>query len=263
MTSDEQLVSALGLLRLEPPRALRGRVFEAVLPSDEFVRAESPLGSVFVSFGARGITSVTLAALVHDDEEEFTRQFRAEQGRRLQRAAAPPAGLAAALRTGDGRRLAYDLSSLGPFARAVLEATLEIPRGEVRPYSWVAERIGRPRAVRAVGTALARNPIPLLIPCHRVVRVDGRIGEYGLGTDRKRAILTHEAVDLDALAEAARRGARVVGVTSTAIYCLPGCRSLARSSASRRIGFRSATEAEKAGYRACERCRPRPAATSS
>ena len=68
------------------------------------------------------------------------------------------------------------------FERAVLEKALEIPRGEVRPYSWIASEIGRPKAVRAVGSALAHNPVPLVMPCHRVVRADGMIGQYSPNT---------------------------------------------------------------------------------
>ena len=64
---------------------------------------------------------------------------------------------------------------------------LEIPRGEVRPYGWIAAEIGRPKAVRAVGTALGHNPVPLIVPCHRVVRSDGMIGQYSLGGPQQQA----------------------------------------------------------------------------
>jgi O-6-methylguanine DNA methyltransferase len=75
----------------------------------------------------------------------------------------------------------------------------EIPAGQVRPYGWIASEIGRPKAVRAVGTALGRNPVPLLIPCHRVVRTDGRVGDYAFGPPAKRALLAAEGLDPDAL----------------------------------------------------------------
>src|SRR2546425_10684195 len=75
----------------------------------------------------------------------------------------------------------FDVRGLTAFEQAVWRKTREIPRGEVRPYGWVAREIGRPAAVRAVGTALANNPIPYFIPCHRVVRTDGHIGNYGGG----------------------------------------------------------------------------------
>jgi methylated-DNA-[protein]-cysteine S-methyltransferase len=64
-----------------------------------------------------------------------------------------------------------------------------IPRGEVRSYGWVAAQVGRPRAVRAAASAIARNPVPLVVPCHRVVRGDGRIGNYGLGGSEAKAKL--------------------------------------------------------------------------
>ena len=66
-----------------------------------------------------------------------------------------------------------DLSAAPEFQRKVLAAAAAIPFGEAQPYAWVAERIGHPRAVRAVGTALGRNPVPLIVPCHRVLRSDG------------------------------------------------------------------------------------------
>src|SRR5207245_627003 len=80
------------------------------------------------------------------------------------------------------------------------------PRGEVRPYSWIAREIGRPAAARAVGTALAHNPIPFLIPCHRVVRSDGRVGGYLFGPKLKRRVLADEGVDVGALDALAHTG---------------------------------------------------------
>jgi methylated-DNA-[protein]-cysteine S-methyltransferase len=71
-----------------------------------------------------------------------------------------------------------DLASLSRFQRRVLEATAAIPRGEVRTYGEIALAIGSPGAARAVGTALAKNPLPVVIPCHRVVRANGDLGNY-------------------------------------------------------------------------------------
>ena len=86
-------------------------------------------------------------------------------------------------RLGGDRRVRIDLDLRGhtEFERDVWAKALEIPRGEVRPYGWIAAEIGRPKAVRAVGTALGHNPVPLIVPCHRVVRTDGTIGQYSLG----------------------------------------------------------------------------------
>jgi methylated-DNA-[protein]-cysteine S-methyltransferase len=83
------------------------------------------------------------------------------------------------------------------FRRDVLQACAAIPAGEVRTYGQLAAAAGRPRAARAVGTAMATNPIPDLVPCHRVVRSDGRIGHYSAGGPaRKAAMLAAEGVDV-------------------------------------------------------------------
>ena len=78
---------------------------------------------------------------------------------------------------------------LTEFQWDVLEATLEIPFGETRTYKWVAERIGRPRSFRAVGQALRRNPYPVTIPCHRVIKSDGSLGGYAGEYDERKADL--------------------------------------------------------------------------
>jgi methylated-DNA-[protein]-cysteine S-methyltransferase len=79
-----------------------------------------------------------------------------------------------------------------PFARRVYRVTLSIPLGQVRTYKWVAAKAGNPKAVRAVGQILKRNPYLLLIPCHRVVRSDGDIGGYARGKKTKAALLDLE-----------------------------------------------------------------------
>lgn len=85
-----------------------------------------------------------------------------------------------------------DLRGLPAFTHAVLEAATQIPYGEVRSYRWLAQHLGKPRAARAVGNALARNPIPIIIPCHRVVRSNGTLGGYALGTALKKRLLEME-----------------------------------------------------------------------
>ena len=81
---------------------------------------------------------------------------------------------------------------MSPFARKVYRIVLGIPLGEVRSYKWVAEQAGRPRAFRAVGTILKNNPYPLIIPCHRVVKNDSKIGGYIYGIKIKKALLELE-----------------------------------------------------------------------
>ena len=89
------------------------------------------------------------------------------------------------------------------FQIKVWEALLRIPSGGVSTYAEIARSIGQPRALRAVGTAVGRNPIPVLIPCHRVIRKLGEFGNYRYGTTRKRAMIAWEMARADRLAEAA------------------------------------------------------------
>ena len=86
-----------------------------------------------------------------------------------------------------------DLSGATPFQREVWEITRLIPYGETRSYLWVAEQIKRPGAARAVGQALSRNPLPVIVPCHRVVASDGRLGGFSGGVEMKRYLLWLEA----------------------------------------------------------------------
>ncbi len=78
------------------------------------------------------------------------------------------------------------------FQNRVWDAIRQIPHGEVRSYKWIAERIGRPKAVRAVGSAVGANAVSIFIPCHRVIRSDGTLGGYGGGIERKRQLLAFE-----------------------------------------------------------------------
>lgn len=85
-----------------------------------------------------------------------------------------------------------DLSNLTPLQRSVLRATADVPYGHVRTYGYIAQRIGRPRAYRFTGTALALNPFPLVIPCHRIIRSDGSAGHYSGGSRLKQLLLKLE-----------------------------------------------------------------------
>jgi O-6-methylguanine DNA methyltransferase len=152
--------------------------------------------------------------------------------------------------------LSYDLRGLTEFQRAVLLKALEIPRGEVRPYAWIAREIGHPGAVRAVGSALANNPVPLLIPCHRVVRSDGVVGNYALGREAKQTLLRVEGVDAQELERLALSGVRYYGSDSTRVYCFPTCHHARRITDRHRVPFGSVEEAAAAGYRPCRVCRP-------
>lgn len=86
-----------------------------------------------------------------------------------------------------------DLSWASLFQRSVWKVDQSIPYGETRTYHWVAEKLGMPKAARAVGQALARNPLPIIIPCHRVIYSDGNLGGFSSGQDWKRRLLEIEA----------------------------------------------------------------------
>ncbi|MDH5174179.1 MAG: MGMT family protein [Elusimicrobiota bacterium] len=88
------------------------------------------------------------------------------------------------------------LSGYSSFERRVWKVTSTIPAGQTRTYQWVARQIGNPRAARAVGRALAKNPILVVIPCHRVIRKDGSLGGYTLGKRNKEVLLKKEALKL-------------------------------------------------------------------
>jgi methylated-DNA-[protein]-cysteine S-methyltransferase len=96
-----------------------------------------------------------------------------------------------------GKRVSFDLlldtRSYTPFQQAVWQAAAEIPSGETRSYAWIAKKIKNPRAVRAVGQALGANPIPIIIPCHRVISSAGTLGGYAGGLLMKQRLLELEA----------------------------------------------------------------------
>jgi O-6-methylguanine DNA methyltransferase len=251
------LESALLDLRVQAPPAVGfGALVDAGL-ADRYAPIETPLGRAYVAWNGRGVSWVGQAT----DEAEFESRFRASVGRDIARAAAPPERLAGAIarRIGGDRRVRIPLDLRGhtPFEVAVWMKALEIPRGEVRPYGWIAAEIGRPKAVRAVGTALAHNPVPLVVPCHRVVRSDGLIGQYSMGGPAaKRRVLGAEGLDTTWLEAEAAAGHRYTGSDTTHIVCHPTCRDARRVTDRHRVTFPSLAAAATAGYRPCKHCRP-------
>ena len=86
-----------------------------------------------------------------------------------------------------------DLADATSFQQTVWEATRAIPYGETRSYEWIAQRIGKPKAARAVGQALNRNPFPIIVPCHRVIGKSGNLTGFSCGLDVKRRLLELES----------------------------------------------------------------------
>ena len=159
-------------------------------PPDGFSIFDHPLGPVTVAFNQRGVSAVDL----------FDDGFGDRFGDRFERSVvetAPPADWADLIRqsleVGQPLSLPIDFSSVTTLQKQILIRTGCIPRGQTRSYGWVAHQIGRPKAARVVGQAMAANPVPLIVPCHRVVRSDGQIGHYGLGgAGNKRELLQLE-----------------------------------------------------------------------
>ena len=85
------------------------------------------------------------------------------------------------------------------FQNEVWDTIRQIPHGEVRSYRWIAEKIGNPKAVRAVGSAVGANAVSIFVPCHRVIRSNGTLGGYGGGIERKRQLLALEGYSVEAL----------------------------------------------------------------
>ena len=249
-----RLLREMGSVRA--PATILPAVLERAGVGDAYGRLDTPIGPAFIAYNARGVSVVMLRVTA----PEFERAFRSRFARPIRRAKEIPSTLVTQLtrhlRAAGRSSLRFDLRGLSEFERAVLRKALEIPRGEVRPYAWIAREIGRPRAVRAVGTVLAQNPIPVLIPCHRVVRSDGSIGNYGYGSETKRAVLAAEGVDVKTLETLARTGVHYYGSDTTRIYCFPSCRHARRVSDRHRVFFHSHAEAAAAGYRPCRVCRP-------
>jgi O-6-methylguanine DNA methyltransferase len=252
---NDTLEDTLRTLRVPAPPTLGHGALARVGLADWIAPLATPLGPALVAWNARGVSAVHRG----DDVEELMFELQRRSGRPSLARDELPEDLAIRIDdvlAGRRRTIDVDMRGLPPFQSDVLRAALLIPRGEVRPYGWVAREIGRPGAVRAVGTALGRNPIPLIVPCHRVVRSDGMLGQYGWGRPAKRTILAHEGLDLEATEDLARHGVALVGSDTTRVYCYPSCRNARRIREAHRVGFRTARDAAADGFRPCAVCRP-------
>ncbi|MEP6767649.1 MAG: methylated-DNA--[protein]-cysteine S-methyltransferase [Acidobacteriota bacterium] len=257
----DTLVITRALRRQAPVRApasLAPAVLRRVGLADLYWKLDSPIGALHVAQGPPGISFVRRAG--SRGARAFEREFQQRLGRPVYPADRPASAALRRAVSGKGSReearLRFDLRGLTDFEGAVLRKALEIPAGQVRPYGWIAREIGRPEAGRAAGSALAKNPLPLLIPCHRVVRTDGRIGDYIFGSAVKRALLRSEGASPEELEELAASGIRYLGSESGRYFCLPTCGGFEHLRRSNRVPFRSARQALEAGFLPCEDCRP-------
>jgi AraC family transcriptional regulator, regulatory protein of adaptative response / methylated-DNA-[protein]-cysteine methyltransferase len=158
-----------------------------------FTVTDSPLGALLVAVTERGLCKVDLADDAIAAEWALSNEFHRADIRRYDDALAPI--VAEVLARIDGRKPARELPldvRGTAFQRRVWEELQRIPLGETRTYGEIAAAIDAPRASRAVGSACGANPVPVVVPCHRVLPASGGIGNYGLGPRRKQRLLEHE-----------------------------------------------------------------------
>ncbi|MGQ9518167.1 MAG: methylated-DNA--[protein]-cysteine S-methyltransferase [Anaerolineae bacterium] len=159
---------------------------------------DTPIGRLWVAVSPNGLCRIGLKS----SEEDFVSALQKVYGQKPVRSASATAKARQQLQeyfAGQRRHfdLVVDLDQVTPFQRDVLIACLRIPFGETRTYAELARAAGKPNAFRAVGMAMAKNPIPLVIPCHRVIHSDQGLGGYGGGIDMKQWLLQHEALHRD------------------------------------------------------------------
>ena len=222
--------------------------------ADSFDVLEVPEGTILVAFSARGLRLIRKGSL-----SDLRALYAQRYGRTLERAPLPPAlrkQLLAALRGEGVAKASLDVKQTTDLEQRVLATLHRIPRGEVRTYSWLAQQVGRPKAVRAVGNIVAKNAVPYVVPCHRVVPATGGVGNYIFGSQAKRELLQREGVDVGGLDALARKQIRFIGSRTTHIFCFPTCRDARRIRDENQVPFRGAEEAAQMGFRPCKRCEP-------
>lgn len=176
--------------------ALASAALEAGLVEVAVTRVPTPIGALLVAAVDDAIVRIAFDV---EDHAEVLVQLAEAIGPRVLEVETPV--LAAARVQLDeyfsGARTAFDLPldlrlATGPFRREVLALLPQIPVGSTRTYAELAALAGRPRAIRAVGSGCATNPLPIVVPCHRVLRTGGELGGYLGGVERKQWLLEHE-----------------------------------------------------------------------
>jgi methylated-DNA-[protein]-cysteine S-methyltransferase len=216
---------------------------------------DSPVGPLFIADGSHGILAIHFMDTKGPEPLEMMRgKFDVVEDQ------------AAADRIGDEIRrfVAGDHAALkhevdlslveSDFRRRALTRLLRVPLGSVVTYQGLARALGTPDAQRAVGSAMGSNPVPIYVPCHRVIKSDLSIGNYGGGVERKLKLLRAEGFavgkDLRVPAHA------VMGHQRTHIYCRPQCPAAKRADTGRMYIFADSAQARGAGLRACKICHP-------
>ena len=221
----------------EAPRALASRMLQALRA--EHAGLEKLVGKFRIEASERGVVRLHPGRGFHGPSAR-ARAHAERAGRELHEYFA-------------GHRTFFtvpvDLAGVGEFQAHVLAEALRIPFGEVDSYAALARRVGHPRAARAVGNALGANPVPVIVPCHRIIRGDGTWGHYAFGGEMKTQLLRLE-----------RSTPAMIGCTTTRIVCRRGCAHEQRVREGNRVVFASVEDAASVGYRSCRVCRPSSAA---
>ena len=203
MTDLEQRLAGSPATTLDRDRVvatLARHASDAGLLDVAFAALDSPLGELTVFVTRRGVVRIAYA---DEPIDALLDDMATRLSPRILRA---PGSTDAARRELEayfaGQRQAFDVpvdwSLIHGFATGVLRATAQIPFGRTSSYAQVAMSAGSPRAARAAGNALGSNPIPIVVPCHRVLHADGGLGGYSGGLERKRMLLQLEGVELPA-----------------------------------------------------------------
>jgi methylated-DNA-[protein]-cysteine S-methyltransferase len=189
--------SAEGKRRAEA--ALRASLAELTAPIFYDRLDGTPLGSIWLAVGPHGLLAVEYAGS-EASFHSYLRKLSSSEPQRSSTKVASVKNQVLAYLSGQRQQLSLDvdLSHLTPFQQRVLEETRKVPRGQVASYAQIAKRIGQPKAVRAVGQALRRNPVPIAVPCHRVIASDGSLGGYAgeMRSRRKLQLLRLEGATL-------------------------------------------------------------------
>ncbi|HXZ89016.1 MAG TPA: methylated-DNA--[protein]-cysteine S-methyltransferase [Candidatus Binataceae bacterium] len=246
---DEMLATARPRLRRALKRIERPRARVAVI--------DTAIGRLLIADGPRGLIAVKYldtsdgAGALEDLRQRFD----------LEEDPATAARIADEIERflkGDADAVArrrVDLSLVeSEFQRRALKRLRTVPPGSVVTYAALADAIGAPSSQRAIGNTMASNPLPIYVPCHRVIKSDGTIGNYGGGIARKLKLLGAEGFRAD-------RGNRLPGTAvyghwASRIFCRPACTSVRRASRKRWLIFGDSAHARGAGLRACKICHP-------
>jgi methylated-DNA-[protein]-cysteine S-methyltransferase len=235
---------ARALAPVRRPVALIG-IIESKL--GRLLAAESPRGLVALTYLDSTDGKATIATLKQKFDLIDDAETAARIGNEIERYLA---GERAAL---ENRPIDLSLVT-SDFQRRALTRLRDVPPGAVVTYQGLAAAIGSPSSQRAVGTTMASNPLPLYVPCHRVIKSDGTIGNYGGGVARKLKLLRAEGFAVD---RGDRVGAHAVyGHWQSRIFCRPTCSAVRRPERKKWIIFTDSTRAQGAGMRACKLCHP-------